>query len=191
MEKAMRGRGERGNIRREAAIPPSAKRVVDKLGELAFDQDGAKASIEFAKHRAHWIAEFRFSIRSGAYQACTLPLTTSSERFATRAEAVAGAASRLLESLQSSIEGEQLAKPGQKAVAALHAWVKQFLAAEPDAPPAAGPLSGMRFLDVFAGIGGFHQALASLGASCAGAIELDARARETYQANHPGDYPAC
>jgi DNA (cytosine-5)-methyltransferase 1 len=51
------------------------------------------------------------------------------------------------------------------------------------------PLQGLRFLDVFAGIGGFHIALSNLGATCAGAIELDAEARKTYRANHAGSYP--
>lgn len=189
MGKAMASRDAGADVRSALALAPSAKSVVEKLGERVFEQDGAKASIQFAKHRGRWIAEFRFFIRSGSHQACTLPLTTSSERCATRAAALAGAASRLLESLQSAIEGERLAKAGQKAVAALRAWAGQFLAAEPEAQVASGPLSGMRFLDVFAGIGGFHQALASLGASCAGAIELDAKARETYKANHRGDYP--
>lgn len=52
-----------------------------------------------------------------------------------------------------------------------------------------GPLAGLRFLDVFAGIGGFHIALAGHGAVCAGAIEINQRARMTYKTNHPGDYP--
>lgn len=40
-----------------------------------------------------------------------------------------------------------------------------------------------KFIDLFAGIGGFHLALHSLGAQCVFASEIDKRARETYEAN--------
>ena len=40
--------------------------------------------------------------------------------------------------------------------------------------------SGYRFIDLFAGIGGFHQALHGLGAECVFASERDAAARKTY-----------
>ena len=44
----------------------------------------------------------------------------------------------------------------------------------------------MRFIDLFAGLGGFHQALASLGHECVFACELDPALREIYVRNFSG-----
>ena len=41
----------------------------------------------------------------------------------------------------------------------------------------------IRFIDLFAGIGGFHLALHNLGAECVFASEWDKHARETYEHN--------
>ena len=42
----------------------------------------------------------------------------------------------------------------------------------------------LTFIDLFAGIGGFHSAFSALGAKCVFASEFDAAARKTYEANH-------
>ncbi len=46
------------------------------------------------------------------------------------------------------------------------------------------PGNGYEFIDLFAGIGGFHEALSNLGALCVFASELDESARKTYRLNH-------
>lgn len=46
-----------------------------------------------------------------------------------------------------------------------------------------------RFVDLFCGIGGFHQALRSLGGECVFACDIDADCRKTYEANY-GQEPA-
>lgn len=45
-------------------------------------------------------------------------------------------------------------------------------------------LQQIRFIDLFAGIGGFHQALANQGAKCVFASEINQNAVKTYLANH-------
>lgn len=167
--------------------PQSASSVIQHEGERAFASTGGTASVQFARHQGGWIAEFRFRLRSGLYQGCTLPLTSSSELFPSPVQAVGAAARRLLASLASSIDGAELTPTQRAAVSELQGWGQELVnAAEAEL---SGPLAGVRFLDVFAGIGGFHLALASLGAVCAGAIEVDKQAQATYRANHYGDYP--
>lgn len=43
--------------------------------------------------------------------------------------------------------------------------------------------SDLKFIDLFAGIGGFHLALSNLGAECVFASEKDKFARQTYEEN--------
>lgn len=45
-------------------------------------------------------------------------------------------------------------------------------------------LAQSTFIDLFAGIGGFHQALSHFGAKCVFASEIDHHARQTYHANY-------
>src|ERR1043166_566973 len=43
----------------------------------------------------------------------------------------------------------------------------------------------MKFIDLFAGIGGFHKALASLGHECVFASEIDEELADLYRGNFP------
>jgi DNA (cytosine-5)-methyltransferase 1 len=45
------------------------------------------------------------------------------------------------------------------------------------------PLKGLKFIDLFCGIGGFHLALSDLGAECVLACDIDKHCREVYQKN--------
>ncbi|WP_308723579.1 DNA cytosine methyltransferase [Lactiplantibacillus plantarum] len=44
----------------------------------------------------------------------------------------------------------------------------------------------MEFLDLFAGIGGFHLGMEQAGHQCVGWVEWDKFARQSYQAIHNG-----
>lgn len=46
-----------------------------------------------------------------------------------------------------------------------------------------------RYIDLFAGIGGFHQAMSSAGGKCVFASEIDKYARASYEANYEEDSP--
>ena len=48
--------------------------------------------------------------------------------------------------------------------------------------------SKYKFIDLFAGIGGFHLALKSLDMECVFTSEIDAHARKTYAANFKDKY---
>ena len=49
-------------------------------------------------------------------------------------------------------------------------------------------MANLKFIDLFAGIGGFHIALKSLGMSCVFTSEIDEFARQTYKANFKETY---
>ena len=48
-------------------------------------------------------------------------------------------------------------------------------------------LKPLKFIDLFAGIGGFHQAMHNLGGECVFASEIDKYAIETYKTNYGVD----
>lgn len=181
-------RDRRNAAARDDGMPKSAQNILSKDGEHVFQRPRVTACIQFAKHNGQWVAEFRFALRSGLYQACTLPLATSSEHHSTKAIAVARAARRMIASAHAAVADAELNKSQQAALDGLVEWASG-LAQEAELQSASEkPLAGLRFLDVFAGVGGFHIALASQGAECAGMVELDPDSRETYRRNYSGPY---
>lgn len=59
---------------------------------------------------------------------------------------------------------------------------------QPKRSPSSRPMSKGTFVDLFAGIGGFHYALKKLGYECVLAVEKDPACREIYSKNH--EFPA-
>ena len=51
------------------------------------------------------------------------------------------------------------------------------------------PKKGFTFIDLFAGIGGFHQAMHSVGGTCVFASEWNKYARASYEANYKSVSP--
>lgn len=150
-------------------------------GRLTFTSKSHKttAEIQFAQVGRVWIAEYRFRVKCGGFHGRTLPLSVRSKGKSSLGEALADAASRMLADAETRCGDEAMLNATQRnELAELRTWAKAQIEKQ------LKPLTGIRFLDVFAGVGGFHQAMASLGASCAGAVEIDPAARETYRANY-------
>lgn len=145
----------------------------------------SKAEIQFAKVGDVWIAEYRFRFLCGLYHGSTLPLSVNSESFSVQGKAVVHAARRMMADIQAKCgDGLALPKVQQAELAALLAWVESQIAA--DQPQ---PLAGKTFIDLFAGIGGFHLALKQQGARCVAAVERDTQAQAIYRANHGSGFP--
>lgn len=155
-------------------------------GHLTFTSKSGKTSaeIQFAQIGRMWIAEYRFRFKCGGFHGHTLPLSVHSKRKARQGKSIAKAASRMLKDVVKRCGDESKLNATQRTeLAEMMAWANAQIDKQ------AKPLNGARFLDVFAGIGGFHQALVGLGATCAGAVEIDPAARETYLANHGTGFP--
>jgi DNA (cytosine-5)-methyltransferase 1 len=155
-------------------------------GHLTFSSKSSKttAEIQFARTGRVWIAEYRFRFKCGAFHGRTLPLSVHSKGKSSLGESLADAASRMLADAETRCGDEAMLNATQRnELAELRAWAKAQIVKQ------LKPLTGIRFLDVFAGVGGFHQAMADLGAICAGAVEIDPAARETYRANYGTGFP--
>ena len=131
-----------------------------------------------------WVAGYGFQFRTGDCQGKTLPPSQHDRQFATIGEAVADAAARLLASLDAKYPAAPTTKTEAKALDALRVWTEeQSCRAFAGEFEEKKPLRGLRFIDLFAGIGGFRLSLESLGAGCVLSCEIDKAARRTYAAN--------
>jgi DNA (cytosine-5)-methyltransferase 1 len=153
---------------------------------FASAKDKTTAEIHLACIDGQWRAEFRYQQCHGKRSGCTVPISVHTVPMATRVATIADAAQRLRADLLAKCPvREDLTKAERAELDALLAWVDSLVTQ----PAEDKPLAGKTFLDLFAGIGGFHQGLASLGAKCVGACEIDAAARDTYRANFGAHIP--
>ena len=159
----------------------------DSISAFAPESGKVKAEIHLAQVSGRWFAEYRFRFLCGRYQGSSLPISVFSEHFKTREIALRSAAERLIADVQCKCpDTTTLPAVQQKALEQLLKWAQSFLL---DESQTAKPLAGKTFIDLFAGIGGFHQALSQLGAQCVGAAESDQHAASVYRANHGDDFP--
>lgn len=160
--------------------------VITKTGEHRLDHKEVIACIQYAEHKGIWVAEYRYMFRCGGYEGQSLPLTTRSKRHTSQQDAVTDACERMAVALADTIHEGDLAGRQKGAFCELTDWIAAIK--QQQQASTASTLTGLRFVDCFAGIGGFHLALKALGAECAGAVEIDKSARATYQQNHHGSY---
>lgn len=187
------------SARRNVQTPtPTAQRQAS-TPETAFNAHGVVESPHFrinhatdkcdAELLAHpvgdeWVAGYGFEFRTGDCQGETLPPSRHDQRFASIGEAVAAAAIRLL----ASLDVKYPAAPSTKTQAVALDGLRKWIAAQADRARAGEfeekkPFDGLRFIDLFAGIGGFRLPLEFGGARCVLSCEIDKNARRTYAAN--------
>ncbi len=176
-------------INRNAELANPCSTIVDADGLENFISPSGKttADIRYARTRNEWIAEYAFRIGMGKFQGSKVPLSTFSMPYRTKHEVIADAADRLLTDIYAQC-GRMANLPAaqQGEVRKLIEWANDLIN-RPDDPEPTLPLEGTKFVDLFAGIGGFHEALKQQGAKCVAAVELDPAARQVYLDNHGHD----
>lgn len=155
--------------------------------QLAVAYEG-KGNIADATLWAHpvdgkWFAGFDFAFRTGEYQAETLLPAKLDKGYDTASLAIESAALRFLSSLDTKFPDlRALVKAEANQVLAMRGWTN----AQIEVAHKGGfePKPAFIFIDLFAGIGGFHGAMKQVGGKCALACEINEKSRKTYLANH-------
>lgn len=159
----------------------------DVVELFASHRGKTRAEIQAARVGETWIAEYFFDFHEGAKQGASIPLCSTSLRHNSRREAIADAATRMLDdAARQCSEVNTLPKKQQADFVELRAWGEAIIAGHIVNDK---PLAGFTHADLFAGAGGFRQAMAIQGARCVFAVEIDPAARETYLANFGKGHP--
>jgi DNA (cytosine-5)-methyltransferase 1 len=152
---------------------------------VAYEDKGNIADATLWAHPVDgkWYEGFDFAFRSGQYQAETLLPAKLDKGYDTASLAIESAAVRLLSSLDAKFPDlGVLVKAEANQVSTMRGWMN----AQIEVAHKGGfePKPAFIFIDLFAGIGGFHGAMKQVGGKCALACEINEESRKTYLANH-------
>jgi len=163
--------------------------IVDTDEEIAFSATSKRltATLMLSKVEGCWVVGHRIRMQGGKYPSIEMQPSRHSVRFPTRKGALEFGLGQVAKHIEAC-HGGMAAMPSsiKKDFAQLISWSHTLIKGKRSD---AKPLENKTFIDIFAGIGGFHIALKKLGARCVAAVELDPAARATYQANHGADFP--
>ena len=185
---ALTNQSAANDIHIPAAVGLNGYGIVDSpIFELAYTSRAGKAEATIQAHliSGKWVGGYSFALRTKTGQGETLPPSVYDQRFEDFHDAIADAARRLSASLQAR-HGTlaNLAQSEAREVRLIDAWtLEQKAKAQAKRFENPAHLTGLKFIDLFSGVGGFRLALESLGASCALSCEIDPAARAAYASN--------